>query len=485
MRQLTIERAATIIIFLLLFALASRVPTDTDTWWHIRSGEHTLTQGMIYTDPFSSTMRGQPWINHSWGAQVLLYGVWQLGGNIGLSLYTAVLATAGMFIINRMCSGSVYLRGFALLLGAATAAYFWSPRPHMLSFFLSTVVLYLLYLLKYKQIDRLWLIPLIMCIWGNLHAGFSIGFIFLAGALAGEIISQVLNNSVPNNIGWTAIRKLILISLVSAATLLINPYGLNMLAVPFQTVGISALQNFIAEWNSPDFQNRQTWPFIALLLGTLGAVGASQKRLDWSSFVLLSGTAFMSLLAARNVATFAVVATPILAHHLNSALEARGWVMRPLRRVSPTMGIVNAILVAVVALGVLAYAVSPLDPITAQRTQSEYLPLGAVAYLRDNPPTEPMFNSYNWGGYLMFALPETPVFVDGRTDLYGDAFLNDYAQIAFANLGWQSKLESYNINTVVIESQSSLAQALNESPDWRVAYTDDLAIIFTRQGSND
>ncbi|MCA9907749.1 MAG: hypothetical protein KC519_03805, partial [Anaerolineae bacterium] len=70
MKALTIERTAKILIFVLLFAMATRIPLDTDVWWHIRSGEYTLTQGMMYSDPFSSTMQGQPWINHSWGSQV-------------------------------------------------------------------------------------------------------------------------------------------------------------------------------------------------------------------------------------------------------------------------------------------------------------------------------------------------------------------------------------------------------------------------------
>src|SRR5262245_21481752 len=150
MRQLTIERAAAIILFALLFAMAARVPTDTDTWWHLRSAEYILSHGFIYTDPFSFTKLGQPWIDHSWGSQLILYGFWKVAetfgsGNFGLAIYTAALATAGMYIVYRMCEGNVYLRAFAVVLGAATAAVFWSARPQMLSFFLSTMVLYLLY----------------------------------------------------------------------------------------------------------------------------------------------------------------------------------------------------------------------------------------------------------------------------------------------------------------------------------------------------
>ena len=167
MRQLTIERAAAIILFALLFALATRIPIDTDIWWHLRSGQYTLTNGMIHADPFSFTKMGEAWVNHSWGAQIILLSFWQLAGNFGLAIYTAALATGGMWFVYRMSSGSVYLRAFALVIGASTAAVFWSPRPQMLSFFLSTLILFLLHLHKQEKKDYLWWIPPIMCLWGE------------------------------------------------------------------------------------------------------------------------------------------------------------------------------------------------------------------------------------------------------------------------------------------------------------------------------
>jgi hypothetical protein len=482
MRQLTIERAATIILFALLFALAARIPIDTDTWWHIRSGQYTLSQGMIYTDPFSFTKAGEPWINHSWGAQIILYLVWQVAGNFGLSIYVAALATAGMYMIYRTSSGSVYLRAFTLVMGAATAAVFWSPRPQMLSFFLSTVILYLLYLHKRRKIDRLWLIPVIMGIWGNLHAGFSIGFIFLFGSIAGEILGHLFNSKGEYVVPWVGIRKLVIVTLMSVAALVINPYGLQMLGVPFQTLSIGALQNFIQEWNSPNFHERQTWPFVFLLLGLLGAVGASKKRLDWRDFVLASGTAFIGLLAGRNIAVFAVVATPILTEHLDAILTERNWVIQPVRRVTLRMARLNVILVVVVLLGALLKVLLVLDTKTVIQAQEEYLPVKVTAYLADTRPAGPMFNSYNWGGYMMYYLPDEKVFVDGRTDLYGDEFLsNDYLKTATGAPGWRETLDTYGIKVVAVEAGSGLARNLRAEPGWTLDYEDKMAVVFVRE----
>jgi hypothetical protein len=97
-----------------------------------------------------------------------------------------------------------------------------------------------------------------------------------------------------------------------------------------------------------------------------------------------------------------------------------------------------------------------------------------------------MFNTYNWGGYLMFALPDTPVFVDGRTDLYGDQFLTeDYRQIATGAPGWQEGLERYGVQWVIMEKDSGLARSLSESAEWTLDYEDDLAVIYTREATSD
>jgi hypothetical protein len=107
-------------------------------------------------------------------------------------------------------------------------------------------------------------------------------------------------------------------------------------------------------------------------------------------------------------------------------------------------------------------------------------------FIEDNRPPGPMFNSYNWGGYLMFALPEYPVYVDGRTDLYGDEFLSRYLDAALAGEGWRDILDEDGINFAVIETGSPLAVNLAEEPGWVQIYPDethaedDRAVIFAR-----
>lgn len=482
MRALTLDRTNALILVCLLAAIAIRVPVDTDTWWHIRSGEVTLTQGMIYTDPFSHTRAGEPWINHSWGAQVVMYGIHRVAGNAGLSLMQAVLAVGGMMILYRVSQGPALMRAFIMILAAAAAAVFWSARPQMFTFFLSCLVFALLIDAKRGR-DRLWALPIIMGVWGNLHAGFSIGFLLMSGALVGEILNRIF--SLPA-LAWPKIGKLAAMIGLSVLALLVNPYGLAMLAVPFQTVNIGALRQYIQEWNSPDFQGRETWPFIALVLALFGAAWASRAAFDWTFFSLVGGTFFLALMYGRNVSFFATVAAPVLSDLAANALRERGWLQARRAMVTPRSSRLNMVLVAFVVAGVGLYALGVLLPVTIEQAQERFLPINAVEYLNENNPPGPMFNSYNWGGYLMFAAPQYKVFIDGRTDLYGD-FLSTYYNTAQGWEGWQDILDQYDIRLVVVEATSGLAEALRDSRDWTLAYEDasvegdaSLAVIFTR-----
>jgi hypothetical protein len=508
-RKLTIERLTAVVLFILLFTMAVRIPTDTDTWWHLRSGEYILQEKSIpKTDPFSHTQQGEDWINHSWGSQIVMHGAYELfggstapgdAGNIGLALYMAALATLGMAFVYLMCDGTAYVRAFAVVLGGAAAAVFWSPRPQMFSFALGALVLYVLHLYKRRDIDRLWLIPLVMVVWVNLHGGFAIGFIFLFGVIAGEVAGNLFNPDDARVISWRRLRKLLLVTGLAVLVVPLNPNGVQMWWYPFRTVGIGVLRDFIQEWRAPDFHQPQVWPFALLLLGVLGFAGLSSRRIDWADLALVAGTALMALTAGRNIAVFAVAATPVLTRHVEVWLADHGWRLRPMRRVRGAKLILNWVLLGVVILGAGVKIASALNETAVREAQEQFFPVETAAFLNDTPALSAflgkpaadsaMFNSYNWGGYLMFAAPDVPVYVDGRTDLYDDEFLREYLDIMFVRDDWAQKLDQTGVDFVVIESDSMLAKMLR-TRQWAERRFDgdpgdERASVFVRRGGGD
>jgi hypothetical protein len=339
-----------------------------------------------------------------------------------------------------------------------------------------------LYLTKYHNARRaVWAIPLVMVLWVNLHAGFAIGFILLFGFLIGEAVGKLLDPDEPHTLAWPHLRTLAFATVAGILALSLNPFGPRMIFYPFETAGIQTLNLFIQEWMSPNFKMPQTWPFVLLLGAIIVLAGRTQSRLAWSDLALVTGTLALALWSSRNIAVFAIVATPLAARQLDAWLTERGWQLEPSTHLSPRMIRLNWVLLAVVVLGALAKIGTTLASEEVREVHEEFLPVGAVAYLDENQAAGPMFNDYNWGGYFIFTLPAMPVFVDGRTDLYGDDFLEDYIRAILGAEEWRQPLDEYDIQLVVIQDDSALATLLREHPtEWRLVYEDDLSVIFER-----
>lgn len=491
-RTLTIERLTQAILFLLLFVMGIGVPLDTDLWWHLRAGEYFLDEGSILQeDIFSFSKAGERWVNHSWGGQVVMALAYRATGGdgqlddsgvIGLALYTTLFSTAGMWVVYQMCEGNGYSKAFVMVLGATTAAVFWSPRPQMISFFFSTLALWILHQYKRKVRENAiwWLIPL-MAVWVNFHAGFAIGFILLLGFMAGEAAGNLFDPQHPQRVGWRRLGKVGIVGIFALLALALNPYGLRMVAYPFDTLGLQTLNLFIQEWLSPNFKNPQTWTFILMLLSILGLASQTKSRMEWSDLSLVMGTAMLSLFAARNIAVFAIVATPILSRQVMDFLEERQWRLPPPSELTPKKVALNWLLLSIVAFGVLAQLATTLSPTNVQDVQEELLPIKALDYLQANPPQGHLFNHYNWGGLVIFTMPDTPVLVDGRTDLYGDDFLKDYFNTLLGASEWRKLFIEYDIQAAFLENESALTTLLREDEVWEVVYEDDQAAILRRK----
>ncbi len=493
MKKLTLHRLVTAIAFISLFAMAVRTPADTDMWWHLRSGQVIVeTRTIPFTDPFSYTRAGVPWIDVYWLAQIVLYGVYAVGSFPGLALSVALLVLVAFIFVWKQMDGGPFLRAFILVLAATTSAVIWAPRPQMFTFALTAILGYIVYLYKWRQVDRLWLLPPMFVLWANLHGGFAVGFILLAGAIAGEILNHVLKHNGPEVLAWPRLGRLVAVTALSFALLVINPYTIAIYTLPLRTVNIGVLRDFIQEWSSPDFHQLFVQPFIWMLVATLAAVGWSGRRLDGGDFALVAGFAYSALLAGRNIAPFALVCAPVLARHAQPAIERVGRHLATGRRLEtpptsvPATGLVwmNWVILSVVILLAALKIVAPLLPSVQQKAERGTLPVEAVDWIEANRPAGLMFNSYNWGGYLIWRLwPDAAVYVDGRTDLYDDAFLRDYLKVAGAQPGFETILDRDRVNWVLVEANLALDVALSRDAGWSNVYRDEMAVIFIKSTS--
>ena len=494
------------ILFVAIFAMAIRQPADTDTWWHLKSGQLMWESGEILrADPFSHTVHGKPWIDHGWLVQILLWPLYQGLGLAGLALLLAVLVTASFVLVYVQCEGKPFLAAFATLIGAVASSVIWAARPQLVSLLLAALVAFLLD--RYKRTGSgawLWPVPLVVALWVNCHGGFVIAFILMGCYLVGETLNRLTSplrashGTSDNRTERTKLAPLVIVILVSVPAVLLNPNTVKMLPYAYQTVSIGQLQDYIQEWASPDFHNIQFHPFIWLLLLTLAAMGLSRRRADWTDLALVGLFGYMGLLAVRNIALFALVAPPVLSRHMVSAIDDLATGSPRLSGLAalthtqpsdrPRRGLItlNLLLLILVVIGAGTKIAVDMIHLQDPEVWGEGLPLQAAEYLRDHDPPGLMFNSYNWGGYLIWTLyPDKPVFIDGRTDLYAlnGSALQDYSQIHWVRPGWEEILERYDTGYVITEHTGLLDTMLAERPAWMVTHRDELAVIYQRTGS--
>jgi hypothetical protein len=145
----------------------------------------------------------------------------------------------------------------------------------------------------------------------------------------------------------------------------------------------------------------------------------------------------------------------------------------------------NWLLLGLILLAALLKMALPLSPQVNLQAEQAALPYQAVEFIKREKPPGPMFNSYNWGGYLIFKLwPDYPIYIDGRTDLYDDLFIRRYLRVVAGEAGWSDILAEDQINLVLIERNSTLAKRLAADPAWRSLYQDELAALFGRVGAD-
>ncbi len=484
-----------IVIFLLIFFIALRIPMDSDFWWHIRSGQLTVENGMVLLEDMTSfTMNGAEWINHSWLAQILYYSVFKNTGNTGVMILVAIMATLSMLFVYLRLKGHPLIKGFVLLLGVLTTAVIWSPRPQLLSLLLFSVLAFLIYEVNFSiQWRMIFFIGLLFLVWGNLHAGFSLGIIFLILFSVGKLIDIISDQGLRNQTDQKYLIFYGLLIGISSLVVMINPNGINIWKVQFKTISIPTLQNLIPEWASPNFHELYQQPFLWLWILLVFFVFVNRTKYSFSEILPLLFFGAIGFLARRNYVYFAILAIPYLNNELNifiRTLKSHG----PFSSVSKMWteefnkqpkNILVSKIINLVFVGLLLFIVAGKiivlgSDVIFTSYEKQSFPVNALEVANQNDVEKlRCLNSYAWGGYISWKYPEMKIFVDGRTDLYGEKIILDWLTMVNSETGWQEKMEEYGINCVLLEPNYPLVEDLEEH-NWKLIYQDNLSVLMLK-----
>jgi hypothetical protein len=299
---------------------------------------------------------------------------------------------------------------------------------------------------------------LLMMLWANLHGGFAFGLALIAPCAAESVFAAVGDRR-------SLIRDWALFALASLAAAVVNPYGIEGLLFPVRLLGLQALTR-IGEWAPESFAHPNS--LEAAMLGLIGVALTRPLRLSAIRLAMLLGLLHLSLAHARHEMLLAVLGPLLLAKPLSEAFAAPGAAKPFDRRIA---GLAAAALAVVIVRIVLPASTIPAYASTR----------AALSALPANLKGQPVLNSYAFGGYLVF--DGVKPYVDGRADLFGDAFLNNYARIARGDSeALNQALSRDHIGWTLFAPEQGASTAMDALPGWRRIYADSRVVVHARTG---
>jgi hypothetical protein len=460
-------------------AITSRTTVrDPDIWWHLKVGDWIVQHHAVpYVGIFSRTAGSLPWIAYSWGYEVMLALAYAWFGLSGIALFAVVLTMAVSFALFWMLhrlSGSFWLAWILSFIGSFAYLFSLMPRPVFCTMILFTVVLgLLLEAQRSGEIKRLYWLPLLFVLWANIHIQFLYG-LFAVGLFAGVNLLQRLAIKAGFEPDFLEPPSLPLPPLMgvffaSLAATLFGPYSYHLIHVVAAYSNSHVPYFMIQELAAFSFKIFTHYFLLLLVAGAFYAVGW-RKKLDLFKLLLLVVASIIAFRTQRDAWFLGITAASFIADLPNRKSDGAP-VLRPLELAIG--GVVLAIMVLLIGRNT-GFTDRDLD-----RAVSHEYPVNAANFVRVNHLPGPLYNNLDWGGFLIWYMPQYPVAVDGRNDLYGDAIdLRTYK----STLGDSYTEDPYlnESNLVLLPKKTPLAGLLIIDPRFHVVYQDQLAVVFAR-----
>lgn len=448
---------------------------DPDMWWHLKMGEIIWTTHTIpTTDIFSYTTNHHAYVAHEWLAQLLIYGAYRFGGYSGLMIwlcfFTAAILIAGYFLC------SIYSENAKIaFLGALTIWLFatigLAIRPQMIGYLLLVVELLLIHLGRTRNPRWFLWLPLLFAIWVNCHGSFFLGLIVLVALLFASLFNFRHGSLVAPR--WDPYcRKMLMLALVlSVAALFLNPIGAKQILYPLDTllhqpIGLSQVD----EWQPLQLGDARGLALLGVLGCMLLLVIVRQSELLWHELLLLALATWLAAGHRRMLFAFGILAAPVLSRLLSTSWE--GYDQEQDRALP------NVVFIAASVMTILwAF---PDQQMLAKQVE-ERSPVKAVEFIRSHHLYGRILNEYVYGGYLIWAAAEHPVFVDGRADVFEQTgVLGEFGDWATLQSDPNKLLDKYGIDFCLLTRKSPMTFVLPLLHNWTAIYSDDNSVIFIR-----
>jgi hypothetical protein len=444
---MTFNRLAVTLLFLAITTAACLMPAQSDTYWQLRAGQEIVaTGGVLLEDTFTHSVRGAYWPNHEWLSEVLFYWLHSIGGMPLLTAFAASMVVLAWALAWQVMRGPVLMRTGLVLFVLVTSARLWTIRPQVISLALLATLLVLITRRRWR------LVPVLMFAWANLHGGVMLGLAALGGALLVHVARD---------------RRAFVTSLVtlvaSAAAACATPLGLTIWTeVPAMLERLRLYD--VQEWRPPSPWDPTSLPFFIVVLALLVLTVRRWRAVDGETATIIGAAVALLPLAcksSRNIAPFLLVAAPAL-----SALVADKALAFERRERVARRGLSWALAGATFAICVSTVLSTWTNP--PERLNWRPVPAGVARAIEECPGN--LYNQYDNGGYLVWFVPEAPVFIDSRQDPFPPDLVLAHRKVETTG-AYRELFDRFGINCAALPAWSPTAQQLLDD-GWRATARD-------------
>lgn len=460
------------VIGITLFCFSEGI-CGNDFWWHIKVGEWITNHKKIpVTDIFSwyGTSNKIPWTAHEWLSDVVYYLIFKISGSMGIYIVSVALALLMEWLLYRKSreffDQNVLISGLFFVLYAVVTSIFFYGRPHMISFFLLYFELDCLY--SFFDDEKSWkifLIPVIACIWSNIHGGSSnLSYILCIIFLLCGVL----------NIKWGCIEcirkskeyfiKMGCITISSILAILINPIGYKVLAYPYSSMADKFQLSVISEWAPPDAKNigNLVLFFLPIVLFLL-CMFAEKEIIRLIDLIIMGLFVLLFFRSLRFIALWYIVVPFCGFRYLISCR------LKEVKKICHKLCIIA--FTGVLIIPSIKSISTIKDTYKKGMLISKALDSDMVEVVkRENP--QRIYNDYNYGETLIYN--DIKVFVDARADLYiTDNLLRDAIALMqltttdSANLEFNAEdmISKYDFDGFILEKTRPLYTYLRSHQD--------------------
>jgi hypothetical protein len=459
-----------------------RLLWDGDVALHTRIGDYILDHGHVPTaDPFSFSKPGERFYAFQWLTGVIfaslnrwvgLKGIVLLCGVV-IALYLTMLARD---MVKRGTNGLLAI--LLVMVGANASAIHFHARPHLFTLLFLVIANALVAEDRARPSWKIWLLVPLMILWVNMHSGFPALLAVIGVLVFGSALSRE----------WPNARRYATVLAACALATLVNPNGIALHRHISKFLNSPWAMANINEYQSPVFRDEAMYLYMGILFLALMVCGKHFARRQWTECLWILMFAAGSLQSARHVPLFIVTVMPLIGLAATelwaecTAGQSKASVLGVLADLSEkaTAKIQPVSIWLFVMIAGVALFTSPRR--WPSDLSEKYFPRSVVHQYKDQLAAARVFTTDQWGDYLLWTgYPRQLVFMDGRSDFFGEEIGREYTTVLSASPGWRQILERRRVNMILVPPETPVVGMLTSGSAWHVLYQDKQAVLLKQE----